>query len=72
METSKSTNFQDSDRVKEGIIKETPLYNSAVTAIQAGLAATAQKYNEMDNDKAKKNPVRGTIPYDNDKSVFYA
>ena len=52
-------------------VNSNPLYASAVTAVQAGLAATARKYAELDSATAKKNPVRGTIPYDNDKSVFY-
>lgn len=66
-----SVNFQQGDRVKETTVNSNPLYAAAVTAVQAGMAATARKYAEMDNEKAKKNPTRGTIPYDNDKSVFY-
>lgn len=71
MESSKNVSFQGGDRVKESTVSENPIYAAAVTAVQAGLAATARKYSEMDNDSAKKNPQRGTIPYDNDKSVFY-
>ena len=66
-----SVDIQQGDRVKDSSVNSNPLYASAVTAIQAGLAATARKYAEMDSATAKKNPVRGTIPYDNDKSVFY-
>lgn len=71
MEPSKKVDVQTSDKIKEGTLSENPLYNSAVAAVQAGLAATAKKYAEVDNENARKDPKRGTIPYDNDKSIHY-
>lgn len=59
------------DKLREQTLANNKLYNDAATAVMVGLAATASKYCEMDNANAKKNPYRGTIPYDNNKSVFY-
>ena len=48
------------------------LFNHAVGAVSAGLAYTAKRYSQIDDDSMpNKNPVKGTFKYDNDKSVHY-
>lgn len=71
MEPRTSVSTYDPNYAKEETLNENPLFKSAALAIKAGIVATVAKYKEVDDDSARKNPVRGTIPYDNSKSVFY-
>ena len=48
------------------------LFNKACGAVSAGLAYTAKRYAQLDDDSMpNKNSERGTFKYDNDKSVHY-
>ncbi len=48
------------------------LFNKAVGAVSAGLAYTAKRYSQLDDEKMpNKNSERGTFKYDNDKSVHF-
>lgn len=48
------------------------LFNKAVGAVSAGLAYTAKRYSQLDDDKMpNKNSEKGTFRYDNDKSVHF-
>ena len=48
------------------------LFNKAVGAISAGLAYTAKRYSQIDDDKMPNmNRERGTFRYDNDNSIHY-
>ena len=48
------------------------LFNKACGAVSAGLAYTAKRYAQLDNDSMpNKNSEKGTFKYDNDKSVHF-
>ena len=48
------------------------LFNKACGAVSAGLAYTAKRYSQLDDEKMpNKNSEKGTFKYDNDKSVHY-
>lgn len=64
----KDSNFSKSNDCETSA---NPVSAEVVAAIQAGLAATAKKYSDNDDESTPKNPERGTLPYDNNKSVFY-
>ena len=47
------------------------LYNQAQSAVKAGLAYTAKRYAQIDNQNTQKSAEKGTFPYDNSKSLHF-
>lgn len=72
--TSNSIRVQDPKCVKDPELNadNLDLFKNAQTAVAAGLAYTAKRYIQIDNDKTPVNKEKGTFSYDTgDKSVFY-